>query len=54
MHRDSIRMLQEIRLIRRQADAGAYDVAIAEIRATPRPSAPDWTLQQLDRRAAIA
>lgn len=54
MRRDGIRMFQEIRVIRRQADAGVYETAIAEIKAIPAPSAPEWTVQQLDHRAAIA
>jgi hypothetical protein len=54
MQRDSLRMIQEVRLIRHRAEAGVYDAAVAEIRAATRRSEQAWELQVLDARTAIA
>jgi glycosyltransferase involved in cell wall biosynthesis len=54
MRRDSLRMLHDLVVIRRQANAGAYDEAIAEIRLLTQPTALDPALHGVDRRSAIA
>jgi glycosyltransferase involved in cell wall biosynthesis len=54
MRRDSLRMIQEVHQIRRRADAGAYDVAIDEIRDVTGHSAQGWTVRALDPRTEIA
>jgi glycosyltransferase involved in cell wall biosynthesis len=54
MRRDSLRMIEEVARIRRQANTGIYHTAVREIRATAGHSAQAWGRRALDRRVAIA
>jgi len=47
VRRDSLRMIEEIRLIRRQAAAGVYDRAINDVWATTPRTDREWALRPL-------